>query len=408
MITKQLSGRDDAVVVGEAAPGWAPVVDAFRSCLRYGAEGAGAAMAVYLNGEEALSLHGGQDGSGQPWTPQTRAVAWSCTKGLLALCLQILVERDLVDVDKPVAEYWPEFARLGKDKVQVRHVLTHTAGLPYWEGYQEIASLGRPDGWDRTHDIVSALEHAPLQWAPGEALGYHGLTYGWILGELITRITGQDVGAFLQENVAQPLQAEVSIGPLGPEVPVASTLPTRVLASPAFVEEYDATKNRPDTISGKALLLGFNGAMYEVHQTANSPAFRRSLAAGANGMASARGLARIYGALANDGTVNGRPHLTTRHATWRHTQTEVFMHDLVNFAHNRFALGYQKASPITFLGPNDTAFGHAGLGGQLAFADPTTGLGFAFISNQPLITEGFDPRLSRLIASVYGVMPSHI
>lgn len=389
-------------VSGFVPEGWSSVLEAFRFALSCGAEGSGAAISVYVNGREVASLVGGEDGRGRIWAPATRAVVWSCTKGMLAALVQRLVDSAVVDVRLPVSRYWPEFSENGKGGVTLEHVLTHTAGLPYWDGYADVVSLGSDEGWDRTEEICDALAAAPLQWAPGQHLGYHGFTYGWILGEVVRRALGKDVGTALREEVAGPLAAEISVGSvLGFDA--AETLAPVVNASPSGLKRFDA-RNRVDTLAGKALLMGSNRAMRDVHITANASSFRTGLAAGGNGIASARGLARMYGALANGGILSDGPRLFSPSVVRAFAGTRVFMPDLVNHEFNRFGLGYQKSGPLAFLGPHDDAYGHAGLGGQLGFADPTARMGFAFVSNQPMICDGWDPRLGRLVSSIYSVV----
>ncbi|WP_238008853.1 serine hydrolase domain-containing protein [Dactylosporangium sp. AC04546] len=360
----------------------------------------GAALCVYRDGKAVVDLWGGEAAPGVPWSADTACVIWSVTKALTALAVQQLVERGVVDLAAPVCRYWPEFAARGKDAVTVHHVLTHTAGLPWWPGHERLVRMGDAEGWDRTDEIADALAGSVLQWQPGALLGYHAFTYGWLLGEVIRRATGRDVTAHVAEEIARPLAARVAIGLPGEwEKDAAELLPPRRPADPAEATRF-ADRWHPGTPQGHALLGAGPEAGYLVATTANSAAFRRGEVPGANGFASARGIARVFAALAQGGTLDGAA-VTSPDGLQRHTAVHAEGYDVVAGGPARRALGYARPVPTEMFSPYDRAFGHGGLGGQLGFADPDRRLSFAFLSNYPQWSDGLDPRLLRLVGSVY-------
>ncbi len=175
------------------AAGFEPAREAFGQGATDLGDGGGA-FCAYVEGVPVVDLWGGTARPGQPWESDTRAVLMSLTKGLAALCVQILVDRGQVDVDAPVSAYWPEFAASGKEKVLVRHVLTHTAGVLSFPGEPELLGLDGT-GWDDYDAIADGLAAATPSWEPGTRFGYHALTFGWLLGEIIRRVSGRRVGS---------------------------------------------------------------------------------------------------------------------------------------------------------------------------------------------------------------------
>ncbi|MGH9013346.1 MAG: serine hydrolase domain-containing protein, partial [Acidimicrobiia bacterium] len=278
---------------GSVEAGFERVREAFAGNFTDGPE-VGAAFAAYVEGRKVVDLWGGEARTGAPWRADTLGALWSATKGVTALCVQVVVERGELDLDAPVASYWPEFAAAGKEAVTTRHVLTHTAGMPTWDGYRELVTLADPAGWGRTEAIAAALAAAPPLWEPGRRLGYHAFTYGWLLGEIVRRVTGEPLGAWFRANVAAPLGLDLWIG-LPPEHHrrVADLLPA-LPADPALALLI-AEATRPDALTGRALLVGEHGGVDGAASVANDARFRAAEIPGGGGIGDARSLARLYG-----------------------------------------------------------------------------------------------------------------
>ncbi|GAB2963393.1 serine hydrolase domain-containing protein [Saccharothrix stipae] len=245
----------------------------------------GASVAVYLDGEPVVDLWGGHADAARtrPWERDTIVNVWSTTKTMAALCALILADRGVLDLDAPVAEYWPEFAAAGKGGVRVRHVLGHTAGLPTW---QEPITV--PDLFD-WEDATARLAAQPARWEPGAVGCYHPLTQGFLVGEVVRRVTGRGLGAFFAEEVAGPLGADFHIGlPVEHDHRVARVIP-------------------PPGSAGEAApgLAGEEPNPAIVAEDANAPAWRRAEIPSAGGHGNARSVALVQSALACGGTVGG-------------------------------------------------------------------------------------------------------
>ena len=232
---------------GLVAPGWEPVADAFRTNFRHGE--VGAACTVYLDGTPVVDLVGGvaDPQTGRRWDHDTVAVVFSTTKGATATVANLLVERGELDPDAPIASYWPEFAAGGKDDVLVRHALSHSAGLPVVEG---DFTLEESLAWA---PVVEQLARQTPRWEPGTAVGYHMRTYGWIVGEVVRRITGTTIGQLFATDVATPLGLDWWIGlPEAIEPHVARVVPPETSDDPEVRALMDAVM-APGTMLGDAL-----------------------------------------------------------------------------------------------------------------------------------------------------------
>jgi len=201
-------------------PGYEPVADAFAENFRGPGE-IGAACCVYVDGEQVVDLWGGlaDAGTEAPWTDHTIAMVYSATKGLAAMCALLLAQLGELDLDRPVAAYWPEFAAGGKDRVTTRQVLSHQAGLPVIDRrlkYEDVLSGG---------PVVEALAEQPPVWEPGTRHGYHVLTYGWLVGEIVRRVSGESIGAFFAREFARPLGLNTWIGLPSAWVPLSARGP---------------------------------------------------------------------------------------------------------------------------------------------------------------------------------------
>lgn len=356
----------------------------------------GAAVCVIQRGEVVVDLHGGvaDERSGRPWTDDTLVMVWSCTKGMTAMCLHALVADGLVELEAPVARYWPAFAQNGKDAITVAMLLNHQAGLP---GLSEPLPPGAVLDWA---EPVARLERETPKWAPGTRHGYHSVTFGWLVGELIRRVSGLDVGAFLRERIAGPLGADCWIGL--PEDEDARVAHVRMAPRPQpgeAMSPYSAAWLRGDPLQRSiANSIGeFNEA-----GICNTRAGRAAVLPAANGIASARGLATLYRPLATGeplGDVPLPPAVRRRMAS-----VESAAIDAVSLLPTRCTSGFQKGSlhpgPWEVLRLPEDAFGHAGLGGSLGFADPARELSFGYVTNHHAAADEPD-RCQKLVDAVY-------
>jgi CubicO group peptidase (beta-lactamase class C family) len=308
-----------------------------------------------------------------------------------AVCAHRLAERGLLDLDAPVAGYWPEFAAAGKEAVTVRQLLAHQAGLPSLEPKLPVeAALV----WDPAVEQLAG--QAPL-WPPGTRHGYHAVTYGWLVGEVIRRVTGRSVGRYLADEVAGPLGLDFWIGlPEGEEARVARLVP----AAPPSREELSALpaaeldRLRAMTDPGSLLQRALNPT--DPPLTFNSSAVHRAELPGANGIGTARSLARLYAATIGD--VDG-VRLLSAETVAAATVEQSSGADEVLGMETRFGSGFFLPSSFSPL-MGGRSFGHAGAGGSLAFADPERGVAFGYIMNQMHQGLAGDPRAAALVAGV--------
>jgi CubicO group peptidase (beta-lactamase class C family) len=376
-------------VGGYVAPGFGKVADALADRVATGAE-VGAATAMYVDGQKVVDAWCGLAGDG-PWTADTLAVVYSSTKGATALCAHILADRGLLDVEAPVTRYWPEYGAAGKEATLVKHFLNHTAGVLTFPRYWEVIDAeGR--GLEQTEEIVARLAAAPPAWAPGTQMGYHALTYGWLVGELVRRIDGRSIGQFFAEEVAGPLGLSLWIG-LPPEHHgrVTDVLPAEPPANEEDLALYRTTvdKARADLkasnyTSPEALWLGSIFTPVEVDPgeylvtIMNRPWVRSAQVPGGNGIGTADGLARMYAPLAVGGSLEGVTLVSPCSISQFSTPQP-----LPDGTSTGYALGYAVFPPeAAALGVGPRAFGHAGAGGALGFADPDAGVAFGLIKNK--------------------------
>jgi CubicO group peptidase (beta-lactamase class C family) len=379
---------DKFPVSGRVAPGFEPVRAAFEKNFAAHAE-VGAAVHVFVDGAVVVDLWGGAaDRTGtRAWQPDTLVNVWSTTKGWLALAMHMLADRGRLDFEAPVARYWPEFAQNGKGGVLVRHILTHTAGLP-------APSLKVPD--EAVYDwqaMVHALERSELFWQPGTRCGYHAATFGWLNGEVLRRITGMPVGEFLRSQIGGPLGADAFIG-----LSRADQERTAETIAPNLIEAF--IPRLATALSGRARAMAFNNPP-RPPRLANTPHWRAAEIPSSNGHASARGLARMYAPLALGGKVDGL-RLLSEAAVDLAGREQVRARDVVTGTQVRRTLGF--VLPSSQLGdPRPlTAFGHSGMGGSLGFADPPRRLAMGYVMNRMII--GLDSRYAELCRAVYACL----
>lgn len=350
----------------------------------------GAAVAVVVDGRPVVDLWGGlaDASTGRAWEEATPVLVYSATKGPTSVCALLLWERGLLDLDAPVAEVWPEFAAAGKDAVTTRHLLTHQSGLPVFD--DPISFVDCHD-----QDLVAArLAGQRPRWEPGTAHGYHPLTFGWLVAEVVRRLTGRSVGRMLAEEVAAPLGLDFWIGlPSELEAGVARLAPARfdlsgaVPGDPSLV--FAAALLDVDSLTFKA--FANPPGQFDV-DSFNAPELHQAEWPAANGIGTARSLARLYGELACDRVLSA---VTLDEAS----RGQVSGPDRVLAVDTTFGLGFSLHSPMTASVAG--GFGHEGAGGSVAFADRSRGVGFAYTMNQLTATLGADRRSRRLVDAVY-------
>jgi CubicO group peptidase (beta-lactamase class C family) len=353
----------------------------------------GAATSVVVDGRCVVDLWAGHadQAKTKPWTRDTIVNVWSTTKGLCAMCAHRLADQGKLDFDAPVAKYWPEFAKAGKGSIPVSYLLNHKAGLA------AIRAPLQPEDIFSWEKVTTELARQEPWWMPGTRHGYHAITFGWLVGEVVRRISGKSLGAYFQDEIAKPLGADAHIG-VGPEF---DSRIAEIVYAPApgpgepnlFVEMMkDKT-----SVSYNAI---FNPPTLFSQATTNSRAWRAAEIPGANGHANARALARIYGALARGGEVDGYKVLGPREIERCYTEQSKGQ-DAVLPITTRFGLGFMLSQPGAMIGPNPRSFGHPGAGGSWGFADPDAKVGFGYVMNQMSNEPLMDPRPAALMAAIY-------
>ena len=377
-------------VEGFVATEFEPVIDAFAANFDERGE-VGAAMCVYLDGDPVVDLWGGLADAtlGVPWSEDTLVLVYSATKGVTAVCASLLVQRGDLDPEAPVASVWPEFAPNGKGAVTVGQVLSHQAGLPYVEG---DFTLEESLSWQPMVDALAA--QAPI-WEPGTKHGYHMRTYGWLAGEIIRRADPQhrSVGTLLRDEIGEPLGVDFWIGlPESLEPRVARLVPPRTDLRKAL------------SALGDDLLLtrvfSNPGGHFNYDDMWNTRPLHAAELPSSNGIGNARGLARLYASCI--GEVDGRRTLEAETVA-RATEERASGKDEVLLVEQSYGFGFMLGRAFGAANPPD-AFGHAGAGGSLAFADPDTGIAFGYVMNDLRFDPSGDPRSEELVRAVYRVV----
>ena len=383
-----------AEVGGHVEPGFEGVRDAFANNFAEHGE-VGATYAFYVDGTRVVDLWGGErPDRGVPYDGDTLQIVFSSTKGAAAACAHLLAQRGQLDLDAPVVTYWPEFGQAGKDHIPVRWLLSHQAGLPTID-----AELSREEAlaWE---PVIHALEVQKPYWEPGTAHGYHALTYGYLVGEVVRRVDGRTLGTFFHEELAEPLGLDFWIGlPEEYEPRVAPMIPMGAGDGASLEDLLGA-----DSLMVRALNL--NGALAgDLASNANQRDFRAAELPAANGVANARSLARLYAALI--GGVDGGPPEAMLDAEQigvaRALQTSGLdqVLSLPGFdVESTIALGFWAASPFAPMGGRH-AFGHYGAGGSVGFADPEHHVAGGYVMSKMDMGVSGDPRSGALIRASY-------
>lgn len=366
-----------------------PVAAAFLEGFDAGRD-VGAAMAVMLDGALVVDLwHGHTDRKRQsPWREDTLVCMFSVTKAMTSVCLLQAVDQGLIELDAPVARYWPEFAAHEKHAITVRHLLSHQAGVV---GFHEPVDRDILFDWDR---FVQRLEGETPWWEPGSRHGYHARTFGYLTGEVIRRRSSTSLGSWFRSEVAKPLGLDFVIGlPAADLSRCADMLPARMRPGdmqnlPPGAREMMRDFNDPSTPTGAAFQNPSMGAGYM-----NSSAFRQAEIPAANGHGTARSVVQMYDAL---------PSILSSETLQMATTTHSKGPDAVLKSISHFGLGFMLHDDEAPLGLRRGTFGHAGAGGSMGFHDPETGLSFCFAMNQMemgVVTGGTSA--TRLVEAVY-------
>ncbi len=344
----------------------------------------GAAVCVYKDGRKKVDLWGGwaDPETRRPWERDTIVCMMSVGKSLAALSVLILVDRGKINLEAPVARYWPEFAQSGKGGITVRVLISGQAGLLY----ADAAPDGSAYDWDV---MIRAFETQAPEWEPGTRGGYHSVSAGYLFSELVQRVDGRSIQQFLAEEVTGPLEVDYRYGLAEEDRDrVANIIPNP--ESHTFVQSRD-----PTTKLGRAWRVRPNS-----HDGYNAEDYRRAVFPSSNGHGNARGVARIYAALACGGALDGVRLLSqemieeARREAW---------HDVCEMTDRvfRYGHGFFLNCPMAPLGANPRAFGHPGAGGALAFADPEGRIAFSYSPNLMCAGGGVGDRCEALVASAY-------
>ena len=372
-----------------AARGYEPVVEQLARMVDAGTD-VGAAVCVYHRGEKVVDAWTGEAAPGKPWRQENLAVIFSAGKGAVALMAQILFDRGDLEVDVPVTRYWPEFGQAGKEKTTVRMLLSHTSGVLTFPNYWEI--LGRDSlrmtDWEL---MVENLAASPSAWPPGSTVGYHAITYGHLVGEVIRRVSGRTPGQFLAEEIAGPLGIDVHIGFTGDNSRVADAMPAGPNPIAIFEDGIQAAiKAAQDALRSTGayapaalatmspIFLHPDRGDIGPYLTGlfNNPVVRAAEIPGSNGVGDARGLARMYAAVACGGELDG-VRLVGEASIEEFTTRQPTSTDLMPFA-----LGYARLQHLLPPGAAGRPFGHGGAGGTLGFGDRDNNFAFGFTHNQ--------------------------
>jgi CubicO group peptidase (beta-lactamase class C family) len=384
-----------AVIGGEVEPGFESVRDAFAHNFEVGRE-IGAAFCLHADGRKVVDLWGGSADrkESRPYDRDTLQLVFSTTKGATAACANLLVQRGQLDLQSPVSTYWPEFAQAGKEDIPVLFLLTHQAGLP---AIDRTLTADEVQSWD---PIAQALAEQSTFWEPGTAHGYHAITYGYLVGEVVRRVTGKTIGTYFAEEIAGPLGLEFWIGL--PEEHEHRVSPIAGALIPEGAEGEGTPADFASTLLARALNAG--GAFGD-SGFPNSRAWHAAEVPAANGITNATSLSRLYAGLI--GTVEGGPPepLLTRAQVDQARTVRTSGPDQVFLSlgfplEQHIGQGFWISSPFAPFG-GEGAFGHSGAGGSYGFADPENNLAVGYVMNKMSAGLLGDPRARRLVRACY-------
>ncbi|MBN2240067.1 MAG: beta-lactamase family protein [Dehalococcoidales bacterium] len=353
---------------GYCDPRFETVKEAFKENFDQGLE-VGACFAATIDGEFIVDIRGGYADAAKTraWQEDTIVNVWSSTKVMTSICALMLVDRGQLDLDAPVAKYWPEFAEGGKETMPVRYLFSHSSGLA---GFSEVVTAEKLYDWDY---IVTMLAKQEPLWEPGAASAYHGITMGYLLGELVRRITGKSPGAFFRDEVAIPLQADFFIGvPAEEDSRVAEMIPE----PPPGPGDDGYSELDPETIQGKVRL---NQPI--PHHVVNEIPWRRAEIPAANGHGNAHSMAKIAAALACGGELDG-VRILSPETIEKILEEQTYGTDMVLDEMIRWGLGMELNTAERPLGPNPRTFSWGGAGGSMIVIDLDARMSWAYAMNK--------------------------
>jgi CubicO group peptidase (beta-lactamase class C family) len=376
-------------VEGFVAPGFEAVAEEFRRNLHERGE-LGAAFSASRGPEPLVDIWGGiaDRTSGALWRGDTLPVVFSGTKGFVAVCLLKVIERGLLDLEEPVARYWPEFAAAGKDRILVRDVVSHMAGLPVITTPLQPVDLLEPE---RMTVLLATQEALP---SAGVELYYHALTFGWLCGELVRRVDGRSVGRFFSDEISAPLDLELWIG-------LPAELEHRVAALELGRGWGSTLGESPSEVGDRSMLRRGNPPVFERGSFPwNSQSFHTAEIAGAGAIGTARSIARLYSCLAAGGEIDGIRILDEETVLLGRKELSRG-HEAVVDAPLAFGVGFELQTERRRLGPPRDAFGHTGAGGSVHGAWPTQRVGFSYAMNLMRDDAPVDERAAALLRALY-------
>jgi CubicO group peptidase (beta-lactamase class C family) len=354
----------------------------------------GAAVSVWQNGKPILDLCGGfrDVHREKPWIADTLVLVWSATKGIGSACVLHALQEHNIDISKRVAEFWPEFAQAGKEKITVAQLLSHQAGLCALDRRVDVLDYDA---------VIGALEAQKPLWPPGTAHGYHARTFGFLLDELVRRITGKTLSDYWRENFARPLNLDFWIGLPEKENSRVATMYAAKSGKPPEPKQFYADLVTPGTLDRKTFTSPYG---LHVISKMNDAAIRAHPIVSFGGIGSAAALAKFYSMLANGGKYDGQTFFSEKAIAWMTTMLADGV-DRVFQIPTAFSAGFMKDSRNAarrILGPSGTSFGHPGAGGSHAFADPENKIAFAYAMNQMEQSLLPTEKSLRLIEAIYG------
>lgn len=354
----------------------------------------GAAVSVWQNGKPILDLCGGfRDAHREkPWVSDKLVLVWSATKGIGSACVLHALQEHNIDLSKRVAEFWPEFAQAGKEKITVAQLLSYQAGLCALDRRVDVLDYDA---------VIRALEAQKPLWPPGTAHGYHARTFGFLLDELVRRITGKTLSDYWRENFARPLNLDFWIGLPEKENSRVATMYAAKSGKRPEPEQFYADLVTPGNLARKTFTSPYG---LHVISKMNDAAIRAHPIVSFGGIGSASALAKFYSMLANGGKYDGQTFFSEKAIAWM-TTTLADGVDRVFQMPTAFSAGFMKDSRKAgrrIFGPSGTSFGHPGAGGSHAFADPENKIAFAYAMNQMEQSLLPTEKSLRLIEAIYG------
>jgi len=356
----------------------------------------GAAVSVWQDGKPLIDLYGGfcDTRREKRWTANTLVLVWSATKGIGSACLLHVLQQNKIELDRCVAEFWPEFGQSGKDNITLAQLLSHQAGLCAMDQRVDVLDYDA---------VIRALETQTPLWRPGTAHGYHARTFGFLLDELVRRIAGKTLSGYWQENFAIPLHLDFWIG-----LPEKESLRVATIYAPKGGKPPEPAKFYRDLVTPGTLARKTFTSPYGLHVISkmNDAHIREQPIVSFGGIGSAPALAKFYSILANGGTLNGQTFFSQRTIEWMMT-TWSDQIDRVFQIPTAFSAGFMQDSRHAvrkMFGPSVNSFGHPGAGGSHAFADPDNKIAFAYVMNQMEQSVLPNEKSLRLVDAVYDLL----